>query len=155
MMAVLLSFPILWYVKVSIEDGYNKLLTLAHAQNITEAQHIIHDARTTFERAHFLFLPYSWIPLGPVDLADRASLGGLSLTRSIDTLLTLVPTDTGSTIKQENTGSTITPTYRANAKDIFPLARFGIDIPTDWIREHHSALVQTIADIGNAATLYG
>lgn len=74
-MTMLFVVPMLWYVKISIQDGYNKLLALPKVQNIAEAQNIVHEARMDFERANFLFLPFSWVPLETVDLAHRASLG--------------------------------------------------------------------------------
>lgn len=40
------------------------------------------------------------------------------------------------------------------AEDIFPLARFGIDVPTDWIRAHRESLVTAVSQLQTAADLY-
>lgn len=73
-MMLLLTAPVLWYVKLSLEDGYAKLASLTRVTDVVEAKKVTSSARVSFERAHFLFLPFSWIPLEPVDLVRRASL---------------------------------------------------------------------------------
>lgn len=69
---LLLSVPTLFYVKYNIEDGYNRLIGLKNAENIGQVKSEILTARRNFERANFLFVPFSWIPNDMIDLADRA-----------------------------------------------------------------------------------
>lgn len=91
---LVLSAPILWYVKFSLEDGYAKFLSLPAVTSLDDAKKVVASARNSFERAHFLFAPFSWIPISQVDMAKRASLGGLALARASDTLLSIVPIGT-------------------------------------------------------------
>lgn len=153
-MTFLFVVPVLWYVKISVQDGYLRLLSLPKAQNIAEAQQIVQGARMDFERANFLFLPFSWIPLETVDLAHRVSMGWLSLTRSAESILSLVPTWTGTITQETKKSASIAPAFRADAKDFFPLARFGIDFPTTWAKEHETVLSASIHNLSHAAEIY-
>jgi hypothetical protein len=78
---VVTMVPILLFVKYSVESGYEKLLSLRSATSMVEVHDTIHSARDDFERANFLFFPFSWIPSDTIDLADRATQGGRLLTR--------------------------------------------------------------------------
>lgn len=69
---IFLSVPILFYVKYNIEDGYNRLFALRNAENINQVKSEVLTARRNFERANFLFTPFSWIPFDIIDLANRA-----------------------------------------------------------------------------------
>lgn len=69
----LLTVPVLWYIKFSLEDGYAKFMALSQVKTVSEAKELVTSARISFERAHFLFSPFSWIPIGSMNLAERAS----------------------------------------------------------------------------------
>lgn len=69
----LILVPIIFFIKFSVESGYNKLLHLTNAKNISELQALSHSAKTDFERADFLFLPFSWIPLDTVNVVKTAT----------------------------------------------------------------------------------
>lgn len=152
-MCVLVFLPTIFYTKFSVENGYNTLKSLAYAKNMTEVQEKTTAARRDFERAQFLFLPFSWIPLETVDLVNRATAGGQSLARSLDTLVHMLPSsDAGFSLKiQENHMNSL---YRGNAKDIFPLENLGISLPTNWLSEHSSEMKTVISEFQRAGALY-
>lgn len=69
---LLLSVPTLFYIRYNIEDGYNRIISLKDASNISQVREELTSARRSFERANFLFAPFSWIPFDTIDLAERA-----------------------------------------------------------------------------------
>lgn len=147
------SVPILGYVGYSVSNGYEKLQTLASTRDGNVIRDTIRSARGDFERAGFLFTPFSWIPLSSVDSVSRATHGWLALTRGLDSIAQVLPNSGGSgfTIKKEQ----VDPfSYRTPAKDISPLEAYGITSPTDWIRTHHSELVTMRDEFQKAGTLY-
>ena len=73
-------------LKFSVENGYNRLLALSSANNISEVKNLIHSSRSDFERAQFLFVPFSWIPLEIVDTVGRATEGGRAVATALDSI---------------------------------------------------------------------
>ncbi|MFZ2255136.1 MAG: hypothetical protein WAW59_06320 [Patescibacteria group bacterium] len=94
---VVTTIPTLFFIKYSVESGYEKLLSLREATTVTAVRDTVAGARDDFERANFLFFPFSWIPSGTVDLADRAIDGGRYLTRGLTDILDTIPASTGAT----------------------------------------------------------
>lgn len=78
----------------------------------------------------------------------------MSLTRSAETILSLIPTGTGSIHEEIQKSDAIAPTFRADAKDFYVLSRFGIDLPTTWARDHEDVLTASIQNLSDAAELY-
>lgn len=60
------------FIRYAVMDGYAALTNLRSAINLTEVRTHLRTARDDFERANFLFFPFSWIPGETVDLANRA-----------------------------------------------------------------------------------
>lgn len=145
--------PMLFFIKFSVENGYNRLLTLKDAKNITEVKNIIQSSRSDFERAEFLFLPFSWIPLETVDLVNRATSGGKKLTTSLDTVLDLVPASNENfslKIIENNEASA----FRGASKDIFPLENAGISLPTEILKKEKTTILSAISDFRAAGEIY-
>ena len=68
-----ISIPLVFYIKYTVEHGYQELLNLRYASSITDIQDRIASARSDFDRARFLFLPFSWLPGDTIDLVNRAT----------------------------------------------------------------------------------
>lgn len=83
--------PSIFYVKYSVEHGYNTLISLKNASNLQEIREKVQIAKGDFDRANFLFLPFSWIPNENIDLARSATRGGQSLTRAFGQVLASIP----------------------------------------------------------------
>lgn len=60
------------YIAYGLSRGYETLASLPRVSGVAEARARIHSARGDFERVHFLFLPFSWIPIDRIDTLDRA-----------------------------------------------------------------------------------
>ncbi len=145
--------PMLFFIKFSVENGYNRLLTLKDAQNISQVKRIIQDSRSDFERAEFLFLPFSWIPLDTVDLVNRATSGGKKLTTSLDTVLDLIPeSENNFSLKVVENGES--SAFRGASKDVFPLENLGVTLPTNLLKEHKNEIFSAIADLESAGEIY-
>jgi hypothetical protein len=56
------SIPLVFYIKYTVEHGYNALMNLRFATDIADIQRDAMTAKGDFDRAGFLFLPFSWIP---------------------------------------------------------------------------------------------
>ena len=69
------SLPLLYFVKSSIEHGYEELASLTHATGSLSLQEHVLAARGHFERAKVVFVPFSWIPFQTIDLAGTALNG--------------------------------------------------------------------------------
>jgi Protein of unknown function (DUF4012) len=151
---VIVIAPVLWYVKFSVESGYQILQNLPQSHGIAEIRADIREARGYFERANFLFFPFSWIPNDTVRLADHATRGGLYLTRAMDELLRLVPTESWA-VNSVDRSTDVGPTYRAEAKDYFFWEKYGIDTPTDWLEQNASQIDSIIGLMETAGEVYG
>lgn len=142
----LLLIPTILFVKFSIENGYNRLLTISQAKNIAEIKNIIRASKNDFERAEFLFFPFSWIPMDSVDLAQRATLGGKKLTSAIDDFLEIIPEKQENSLFQivENDEKSV---FRGASKDIFP---FGNISPTDVFKQKETTILSAFSDFSEA-----
>ncbi len=69
------SVPLLFFVKTGIERGYAELGALSHATGSIAIQEYALSARGYFERARVVFVPFSWIPMEKIHLADTALRG--------------------------------------------------------------------------------
>ncbi len=63
------SIPLLFFVKLSVEAGYQELLSIPQATGALEVRHHIKSARGHFERSRVVFMPFSWIPLEQIQVA--------------------------------------------------------------------------------------
>lgn len=149
----LMSVPLMYFVKMSIERWYRELANLTHATWSIAIQDHILSARWEFERARVVFFPFSWIPNEKIRLADTVLEWWLALTRWLDSIVRTLPTDTGSTINIPKTQS-ITPSYRWTAEDIFVLGSVGIESPTTWIRDNHQVLQEAQSFFEQAGRIY-
>ena len=147
------SIPVLSYVAYALTHGYSTLEDLAGIRDPQTIRSMIHSARGDFERSSFLFAPFSWIPIAPIDTLHRASEGGLALTRGLDMIAQTLPitTTTGSTI-QKNIQDPLA--YRSAARDISPLASLGVENPTDWIVANKSTITSARDELMRAGDLY-
>ncbi len=150
---VLCSLPLLYFVKFSIESWYNELKSLSHATWSSDIRHHALMARGHFERAWVVFLPFSWIPIDTVDLANHALRGWLATSRAIDTIARTLPTDTGSLISIPKSQD-ILPTFRWKAQDIFTLSFLWIESPTTWIKDNAQSLRQAEDYFKEASKVY-
>ncbi len=148
-----LMLPSVLYVKYSVEHGYNTLLSLRDTTSLSEVREKIRTAKGDFDRANLLFLPFSWIPNDMVDLAKKGTKGGQLLTRALDNVLAIVPTDSGSLMPNVVVSSEDS-LYRAPLKDIFLLENLGISAPTDFLRKNENTVKNAIDDIRQAGKLY-
>ncbi len=148
------SVPLLFFVKTGIEQWYAQLSALSHATGSLAIQQHALSARGYFERAHIVFLPFSWIPMEQIELADTALRGGLALSRWLDTLARTLPTGTG-TLSMLAKSQVITPSYRWSAEDIFVLSSLGIESPTTWMQDNEDALRTTEDLLRQAGQIYG
>jgi Protein of unknown function (DUF4012) len=146
-------FPLLWYIKFSLESGYMLLRAIPQASSLEMVRSDIHQARGYFERANFLFFPFSWIPHETIQLADHATRGGLALSRALDEAVGVIPTASGSSSRIDRS-TDIGPTYRAAARDYFFGEPYGIDTPTDWLEEHHESITRSIDLLTSAGYIY-
>jgi hypothetical protein len=121
--ALMVSMPMLFYVKFSLENGYKKLISLSSVVSASQAQEVIKSARADFERANFVFLPFSLAPIGPLGLANTALHSGLLVSRALDTIVSPLAVGSGATMSVAKS-TPLTPEYRKEAEDIFPLSRF-------------------------------
>ena len=146
------SIPVLSYVAYALTHGYSTLEAIAGIRDPQAIRSMIHSARGDFERASFLFSPFSWIPIDHIDTVRRASLGGLALTRGLDLIAQALPTTlSGSTLTRDPQDPLA---YRAAARDIFPLAELGIENPTDWIVDNQKILTQAKNEFQSAGEIY-
>ncbi len=147
------SIPVLSYVVYALTHGYSTLEDLAGIRDPQTIRSMIYSARGDFERSSFLFAPFSWIPIAPIDTLHRASEGGLALTRGLDMITQTLPIDsaTGLTV-QKDTQDPLS--YRAAARDIFPLESVSIGNPTDWIVANKSILASARDEFVSAGELY-
>jgi hypothetical protein len=150
---VVTMVPILFFVKNSIENGYEKLLWLQNASNISEIRDIVDSARDDFERANFLFFPFSWIPSDTIDIADRATKWWRSLTRGLSRILDTLPSQTGAVFSLDRS-EILSPEFRPESIDVFPLESVGISTPTDWLAENQAILQGSFDDMYNAGEIY-
>ena len=150
---VVTAVPTLLFVRYSVEAGYTRLLTLRDATTITEMRTGIAGARDDFERANFLWLPFSWFPGETADLAGRAIDGGRLLTRGLSSVLDTVPVATGSVFSLGRTES-LAPEFRSDSADIFPLQTIGIETPTDWLDKNSTVIDSALTDMSRAADVY-
>ncbi|MBC7498070.1 DUF4012 domain-containing protein [Candidatus Gracilibacteria bacterium] len=147
------SIPVLSYVAYALTHGYQTLQDLAGVRTPETIRTMIRSARGDFERASFLFSPFSWIPIGQIDTVRRSAAGGLTLTRGLDMIAQALPaTLSGSTVTRD----IVDPlAYRAAARDISPLASLGIENPTDWIVANKAILEQAKTELQSAGEIYG
>ena len=134
--------PVLSYVVYALNHGYSTLETITETRDPNTIRTIIRSARWDFERANFLFTPFSWIPLDQIDLIRRLSAGWLALTRWLDIIVQAIPNtlnSSGTTIRKDTQDIL---SYRVAAKDIFLMETLGIANPTDWIIDHEDDLRQ-------------
>ncbi len=149
----LFSLPLLFFVKVSMEAWYRELSEIKTAKTKDEVLAHILSARSHFERSYVVFFPFSWIPLDQISLAHGALVGGLELTRGLDTLGKSLPLETGVK-RQALRDETLTSSYRWEAKDYFFLSHLGIESPTLWIRENKSTILQAMAYFKKSGEAY-
>lgn len=150
----LVSIPMLSYVAYALTHGYSTLESLAGVRESQTIKSVIRTARGDFERASFLFAPFSWIPLDRVDTVRRATLGGLALTRALDAVSQTFSdslVDSGALIQKDIQDPL---SYRAAPRDISPLASLGIENPTDWIVENKKSLEGVRDELILAGGLY-
>ncbi len=151
-----MTVPVLWYVRYSVERAYNSLSTLGSMLTLEERKHIVFEAKRDFEKSRALFTPFSWIPLSQVELADAAIEWGFHMTSAMDIFLSILPDtpiQTGSLVTS-STNDSITPEYRASAQDIDTLAFLGIDTPTDWFESHTADFQSIYTHLEDATTAY-
>lgn len=149
----LVSIPLLLAIKFSVESGYNKLLSLREAHNIGDIQSKIQSAKSDFERADFLFLPFSWLPGNTIDLVNRATSGGKSLTTALSDIVSTLPSSgTGSGLKIVENGEN--SAFRGHSKDIFPLENMGVPLPTNWIAENQTKMNSALSELENAGSIF-
>lgn len=113
-----ICLPMIGYIKYSIDHGYRALASLGSASSLKDIQDAIRTAKGDFERAEFLFLPFSWLPGETVDTARRGIRGGTMILQALNKITSTLPSATGSLapVIREETASTV---YRGSAKDIF------------------------------------
>jgi hypothetical protein len=115
----IVTLPLIWYTKYSIETGYARLSDLRNVTDIASLESHIRDARGYFERSELLLTPVSWIPLPLVSLVDQASGGGLAISRALDTLVSALPQ--GDIARPATRSDSTAPSYRAESRDIYTL----------------------------------
>lgn len=148
-----ITVPVLFFVKSSVENGYEKFLSLRHTNNLSEVRSILSSARDDFERANFLFIPFSWIPSEKIDIAHRAIDGWRLLSRGMSDILDSLPESSGANFTFDRS-ETIQPEYRPVSRDIFPLESLWIETPTDWIEKNNKILNQAFVDMNQAGDIY-
>lgn len=155
LVTAILSAFIFWYVWHSVMQGYEKLQWLVYIKDPHDIRMTIRQSRDHFERANFLFAPFSWIPLAPVDSIDRITNGGLALTRWLDIIAQSFPKQTNISSKQvKNTTQLISDAYRAPARDLMLMEKIGIENPTDWFVDHALDIHRANTEIKKAGDIY-
>ena len=150
---LLIFLPMIFFMKFSVESGYNKLLSLAKAENFSEMKKLTHSAKTDFERAEFLFLPFSWLPFDIVDTAHRATIGGKNVATSLDALFGIFgETNENFSLKIVENGEN--NAFRGASKDIFPTENLGISLPTNHLASKKSEIFSAIENLENASEIY-
>lgn len=147
------TVPTVFFVKYSVEQGYEKLIGLKNVTTVSEVRSVVASARDDFERANFLFFPVSWIPSETIDLADRAIDGGRLITRGMTRVLDALPTSTGAVFSLGKS-AVFAPEFRPTSLDIYPLDSLGIQTPTDWIEDEKPKIVSAFADMSRAGEIY-
>lgn len=150
----LTTIPVLLFVRYSVLNGYEKLLSLKDQSQMVDVISIVNSARDDFERANFLFLPFSWIPSDTVDLASRAIQWWRLLTRWIWDILKTLPDNSQSEYSIDKS-DVLSYEYRWVSRDIFPLESIGIDTPTDWLNDNSMVVESAFSDLSRAGYLYG
>ena len=140
-------------LKFSVESGYNRLLALSSANNISEVKNLIHSSRSDFERAQFLFAPFSWIPLEIVDTVGRATEGGRAVATALDSVAENFP-DSDKNFSLTTKVNDENSAYRGNSKDIFPLDSIGVPLPTDFLIKNSPAINAAIDEFERAGNIF-
>lgn len=161
---VLLGIPFMNYLKHSFIDAEMRLKRITHATSNSAIQDDVLAVRATFERANiflkpvFLLLDNPLIHIDRIESAHALIDAGLATTRALDSVIRTLPpnftyipkSDTGSTEDQS-----LTPNYRAPARDILLLERYGILSPTLWYKENTPAIRTAIEEMEKTALLLG
>lgn len=114
----LLIFPTIFFIKFSLENGMKTLLSLRDAKNISEVKKKIHSAKNDFDRARFLFLPFSWIPNDSVDMLARSTASAQKTLSALHSLTETLPDNRENfSLKIVENGEE--SQFRGNSKDIF------------------------------------
>lgn len=131
----LLIFPLVFYIKFSLENGLHKLLSLRNVSSFSEVKKTVHSAKNDFERAKFLFLPFSWIPIDTVDMVNRATHSASEIASNLDSIASTLP-DNNSPFSLKVVENGEESVFRGNSKDIFPTENMGISLPSDWFAKN-------------------
>lgn len=149
----MIFLPMIWFIKFSVESGYNRLLTLAGTKNMHELKSKINASKSDFERAEFLFLPFSWLPFETVDLVNRATSGGKLLTSSLDTFLYSF-SDSRDDFSLRVIENDEKSAFRGASKDIFPFENLGVTLPTNMMLERKHEILSAFSDMSRAGEIY-
>lgn len=149
---LMIFLPMIWFIKFSVESGYNRLLLLREAKNFSEIKNSIQKSKQDFERANFFFAPFSWLPIETVDMVDRAIVGGQTLTRAMDDVLDIFPSDKDFSLKIVENGEN--NAFRGASKDIFPLENLGFSLPTNLLLEKKNIFLSAFSGFKNAGEIY-
>ncbi len=153
----LLALPLLFFIRFSLLESARLMTTLPNITSNSELLDTTRDIRAGFERSKLLITPYRFLLDNRLIHFDEIrALGGFidvgtSLARWLHTLagdlnpsFVYVPKDT--TVEE----TPLTPVWRWQSKDFFPLERFGIDKPTEWLSKNESTIRGMLEDLENA-----
>ena len=139
-----------------------RLIRISQATSNEAIKDDILAVRATFERANIFLKPVFLLFDNPIIHFDRIESthalvdAGLATTRALDSVVRTLPphfthtpkTDTG-TVAEES----LTPDYRAPARDILLFERFGILSPTQWYKENTPAVQTAIEELEKTSQL--
>lgn len=149
----LLIFPIVFFVKFSLESGLHKLLSLRGANNFSEVKKTVYSAKNDFERAKFLFLPFSWIPVDSVDMVNRATNSAAEIASNLNSIVSTLP-DNNSHFSLKIVENGEESAFRGNSKDIFPTENMGIPLPSDWFEKNSENFANFFTSLQNAGVSF-
>lgn len=138
--------PIIFFIKFSIENGIETIASLKNSQNLSDFKSRVHSAKTDFDRAHFLFLPFSWIPIDSVDMINRATSSASDVLSSADALVSTLP-ENKNNFSLKVVENKEESQFRKNSKDIFVGENSGLSLPSEWIASQNDKISDLFSSI--------
>lgn len=145
--------PWILAIKISLESGIDSLKDLKNSTNITQIKQKIHNSRTDFERANFLFFPFSWLPIDIIDTANRGISGAKEIITALDNVVSRLP-DSTTFFSPKIIDNSESEAHRGNSKDIFLLENIWLDLPTNWLTENKEYIISAFENIKNVGKIF-
>ncbi len=143
---LILSIPIFWYIRYSLLQTVAHLPALLTASSESVLRSELSQIRSGLTRSQLLLSPYRlFLDNALIQIPEVAALGagidaGSTITQGISELFsTIYPTDTP--IVSTQSGSTEEKDqWRGLSRDLSLGAPWGIDSPTEWLRENETTI---------------